>query len=357
MDNLVKYVKENKNKTFKDYPFNEIDAAIYSILPYINFMGIINDKITIKDAYEKTRNRFLLKYQDKFLEKNKELFKEMASSIRFKDNIITNYKKLVNHETQFAAIAIKVPGHFKYIAFEGTDDELVGWEENFKMSYMYPIPAQEHAINFLKKNIKFDDFVVYVGGHSKGGNLAISAVMEQNILKKYQIDYIFNFDGPGFLTEIINLKKLKSVSKKIKNYYPEESVVGMIFDSLGDKFIVKSNAHQVFQHNIHTWKWNNNKFINCQLSNYSKDFHLKIENILKKFSKEERKRFVNLFFNLLYNAGFVLKSEINKVNLIRMKNILKETTSLTNEDRKLMLEMFKAFIKHDNKDEDNNDLK
>ena len=77
----------------------------------------------------------------------------------------------------------------------------------------------------------------------------------------------------------------------------------------------------MFQHNIHTWKWNNNKFINCQLSNYSKDFHLKIENILKKFSKEERKRFVNLFFNLLYNAGFVLKSEINKVNLIRMKNI------------------------------------
>ena len=55
MDNLVKYGKENKNKTFKDYPFNEIDAAIYSILPYINFMGIINDSITIKEAYEKTR--------------------------------------------------------------------------------------------------------------------------------------------------------------------------------------------------------------------------------------------------------------------------------------------------------------
>ena len=105
MDNLVKYVKENKNKNFKDYPFNEIDAAIYSVLPYINFMGIINDSITIKEAYEKTKSRFLLKYQDKFLEKNKELFREMASSIRFKDNIITDYKKLVNHETQFAAIA------------------------------------------------------------------------------------------------------------------------------------------------------------------------------------------------------------------------------------------------------------
>ena len=65
MDNLVKYVKENKNKNFKDYPFNEIDAAIYSVLPYINFMGIINDSITIKEAYEKTKSRFLLKYQDK----------------------------------------------------------------------------------------------------------------------------------------------------------------------------------------------------------------------------------------------------------------------------------------------------
>lgn len=90
--------------------------------------------------------------------------------------------------------------------------------------------------------------------------------------------------------------------------------------------------------------WEDNKFITANLSDYSKKFHIKIEDILNKFSKEEIKRFVNLFFTIIYNAGFVLKSELNKVDLVKIKNILKETSNLSNEDRKLLLEMFKAFI-------------
>lgn len=354
MSNLVKYVKNYGDKTFDEYPFNEIDAAIYTILPYLNFMGIINEPTILEDAYLKSENRFLLKDKDKFMEENKKLFKIMAESNRYKNNIITNYKKLVNSETQFGAITIKVPKHFKFIAFEGTDDELVGWEENFKMGYMYPIPAQVEAIKYLKDNISVNDFVVYVGGHSKGGNLAMSACMEQNFLKRYQVDYVFNFDGPGFLPEILNSKKLTKIDKKIKNYYPFESIVGMIFDSVGDKKIVKSNAYQVFQHDLHTWMWEDNKFITVNLSDYSKKFHTKIEGILNKFSKDEIKRFVNLFFTIIYNAGFVLKSELNKVDLIKIKNILKETSNLSNEDRKLLLEMFKAFINNSRQNNDNN---
>ncbi len=36
---------------------------------------------------------FLLKSKDKFKEQNRALFKELASSNRFKDNVITSYKK------------------------------------------------------------------------------------------------------------------------------------------------------------------------------------------------------------------------------------------------------------------------
>ena len=44
LSNLVKYVQENKNKSFKEYPFNEIDAAIYTTLSYIDFSGLIDKK-------------------------------------------------------------------------------------------------------------------------------------------------------------------------------------------------------------------------------------------------------------------------------------------------------------------------
>lgn len=349
MSNLINYVRKNKDKTFKEYPFNEIDASIYTALSYIDLSGIINSKITIKEAYEKTQNRFLLKSKDKFKEQNRSLFKEMASSNRYKDNIITSYKRLVNNNTQFGAITIVVPRLFKFIAFEGTEDDLVGWEENFKMAYMYPIPAQEEAYYYLKENIKPSDFNVYVGGHSKGGNLAISSVMELNAFKRYQVDYIFNFDGPGFSKDLTNFKKLKKLEKKIINYYPCESVVGMIYTSLGRTKIIQSSASHVYQHDIHSWLIDDNTFKEGKLSNYSKKIHAKLDTIVAKYSKDDLKKFVNTFFLILYGAGYIYKSDLKKLSLEKMKKLLSETRGLSEEERKILFDVFKTFIKDEKK--------
>ena len=346
MSNLINYVKKNKDKTFKEYPFNEIDAAIYTALSYIDFSGIITDKITIKEAYDKTQDRFLLKSKDKFKEQNRALFKEMANSVRFKDNVITSYKKLVNNNTQFGAITIVVPKHFKFIAFEGTEDELVGWEENFKMAYMYPVPAHEEAITYLKENIKPTDFVVYIGGHSKGGNLAMAAAMEANLFKRYQIDYVFNFDGPGFSKDLVDFKKQKKIEKKLLNYYPCESIVGMIFESLGKNKIIKSEAVKVYQHDIHSWLISDNKFIEGELSLYSQKVHQKIDALTKKYSKDEVKKFVNTFFFILYGAGYIYKSDLKKLSLEKMKNLLSETRSLNEDERKLLFNVFKTMVEN-----------
>ena len=353
MDNLINYIKENGQKTYDELKFNEIDAAVYCVLSYINFDGINITNIKIKDLYEIYIKKFTLKEKDKFNQKNRELFNIMSKSIRYKNNFVTDYKKINNKITQFQALAIKVPHHFKFIAFEGTDDLLVGWEEDFKMSYLYPVPAEEHAKEFLNSNIKFNDFVVYVAGHSKGGRLAITSSMEQSRFKKYQIDYIFNFDGPGVLPEVTNEKKYLSILKKVRNYYPEESIVGMIFESMGKKIITKSTAFKIYQHSIHTWKINNNKFETGSLSKESKEFHLKIENVINKFSEEERKYFVTTFFNLLYTSGYTFKSELKKISPQKMKNLLKETTSLNENERKLILEMFKTLIKNTSFEEEN----
>ena len=346
MSNLINYVKENKDKTFKEYPFNEIDAAIYTALSYIDFSGIITSKMTIKEAYDKTQDRFLLKSTNKFKEQNRALFKELAFSNRFKDNIITSYKRLINNNTQFGAITIVVPKHFKFIAFEGTEDEVVGWEENFKMAYMYPIPAHEEAIFYLKENIKPTDFIVYIGGHSKGGNLAMAAAMEANLFKRYQIDYVFNFDGPGFSKDLVDFKKLKKIEKKLFNYYPCESIVGMIFESLGTTQIIKSNAIKVYQHDIHSWLIKNNKFMEGELSLSSKKVHQKIDVLTKKYSKDEIKKFINTFFFILYGAGYIYKSDLKKLSLEKMKNLLNETRNLNEEERKLLFNVFKTMIEN-----------
>ena len=348
MSNLVNYVKKNKDKDYKEYPFNEIDASIYACLSYIDLTSIYEKNITIKNIYEKLQNRFILKNKQKFNEENKLLLKEMSTSKRYKDNYITDYKKVINKDTQFGAITIVVPKHFKLIAFEGTEDDLVGWEENFKMSYMYPIPAHKKALKYLKENIKPLDYVVYIAGHSKGGNLAMAAAMELNFLKRYQIDYIFNFDGPGFLNDLVNFKKYQKIEKKIINYYPSESIVGMIFKSLGRKKIIKSTQFKVFQHNIHTWVIENNSFKEDKLSNYSQKLHHKLDMIVKRYEKEELKRFISTFFYILNTAGYLYKSDLKKLSLEKLKKLLIETRSLNDEERKLLFDVFKSLIENEN---------
>ena len=79
----------------------------------------------------------------------------------------------------------------------------------------------------------------------------------------------------------------------------------------------------------------------------------KIENVLNKFTPEERKYFTTTFFNLLYTSGYTLKSELKEISLTRMKNLIKETTNLNEKERKILLEMFKTITKNTTFEEEN----
>lgn len=344
MSNLVDYVKINGHKSYKEYPFNEIDAAIYSTLSYIDMSSFYEKNKTIEELYNLSKNRFSLKITDKFNKENKELFEIVATSLRYKDNIINDYKRIVNKVTQFSALSIQVLHHFKFISFEGTEDDLVGWKENFMMGYMYPNVAQEEAIKFLKNNIKLTDLKVYVGGHSKGGNLGLCASMEQGFLKRFKINYIFNFDGPGFKEGLIKEEKLERIMKKIKNYYPKDSYIGMIFNSKGEKRFVKSNALSIYEHDIHSWLIIDNKFLETTQGKNSQKFHERINNLFLKHSNDEYKFFIETFFTLLNDSGYFYKSELKEINIEKMKNIINKAINLSEEGKKVILELFKTFL-------------
>lgn len=346
MDYLVKYIKEHGNKTFKEYKFNEIDALLYTILSYIDLTGLKLNNTPLDKAYSLFERKFLLKDKDVFSQKNNEVFKLMAESPRFKNNLIEDYTGIINKDMQFGAITINVLHHFKFIAFEGTTDHLIGWEENFKMSYMYPIPAGIKAIEYLDKHIKLNDLLVYIGGHSKGGNLAMCAYMELNKMKKWKVNYVFNFDGPGFLKEIIETKKYEQSYKKFRSYYPSESIVGMILNTKGIKKIITSNKRGINAHNAHSWKYEDNHFIYSELSNQSKIFYKRIENIFIKISKDKRKEFCETFFKVLYDSGYNFKSELNELHIKKIINLIKNTSKLKEDEKKLIIEVFKSLFEN-----------
>lgn len=341
MNNLINYVKTNQDKTFLELPLSEVDAAIFTTLPYLNFVGILKSDLTIKDAYDLFKVRILLKNHDTFTEKNIELFKTLANTKRYQNIILSNYKLLIDDTTQFGALTIK-GDHFKFIAFEGTTDDLVGWKEDFSLAYTYPIKAQQLALEYAINNIKLTDKLVILGGHSKGGNLAMYAGANLVLLKRLKIKTIYNFDGPGFLSE--NLDTIKKVNKKIISYYPSESVIGMLLSTLGKEIIISSTAFQIFEHNIHSWIIIDHKFKTTNISDYSKNIKNKAIHILNKFSKEELEYFINTIFNILSESGYIYKSELKKLSLTKIKNILNNMKNLKEEDKKLILEIFKTFI-------------
>ncbi len=352
MNNLIDYITNYGSKTYQEYPFNEIDACIYSLLPYFDFSHILLPT-TIKEAFKQSNNICDYKTKDKFTKKNNQLLKLLTTSPRYQDNIITDFQKIINNETQFGAIAIKVSHKFKYIAFEGTNNYLIGWKENFGMCLEQPLKAEILASKFLQKNIKLSDILVYCGGHSKGGHLAIRAAMNLKLWQRLTIRYIFNYDGPGFLKEVIDSKKYQRIANKIHSYFPQDSIVGMIMNNQGHKKYIKSSKKGIQEHSVHTWEINDNKFITSNLSNDAKSFHHKIE-LLTNYPLKKRELFINTIFNLLNESGYTYVSELKKINFAKMSHIIKGTMNFNKEEKDLILSVIKVLISTSNEENEQN---
>ena len=241
MSNIFDYLN------WRDIPIekveqNEVDNLILSRASYFPFDGVLEneEKITLKEAYD----RFLkIKKKPHFLQKeDKKLFAILSCSTRFKDIFVYNYINKIDslEEKQFSAITFFLPVDTIYVAFRGTDDTLVGWKEDLNMTYSEYVPAQEDAVKYLEDIARKTKGPIIVGGHSKGGNLAIyaSAFCKESIKKR--IIKIYNNDGPGFSKKIVENVKYKNIVEKVHTYIPQTSIIGRLLNHTGKANIIKS---------------------------------------------------------------------------------------------------------------------
>ncbi len=62
-------------------------------------------------------------------------------------------------------MTFRLPDGTSFIAFRGTDSTVVGWKEDFNMTYLSPVPAQEEAAAYLDEVAAHTPGELYVGGH------------------------------------------------------------------------------------------------------------------------------------------------------------------------------------------------
>lgn len=279
--NILDYLKWRGDLSFLQSPFNDIDSLILSQIIYFPFEGIVPSMrstrtITLKDAAGKFFSMYdakksslgVLAANDLF-----ELFRLAGKSVRFGNIRLSRYINKINHETeiQFCAMTVFIDElNELFVDFRGTDDTIVGWKEDFNMGFMTPVPSQTESVKYfnyvMSRYMKEDNCPkIRLGGHSKGGNLAVYAATfaksPQGINVQDMIECVYNFDGPGFDDKVIKSEEYLRIREKIKTIVPQSSVVGMLLGHEEGYTVVKSNQVGLLQHDALSWEVVGTEFI------------------------------------------------------------------------------------------------
>ena len=303
MPNIMKYLEIKGEITFKQQPINEVDKIILTRISYLPFKEIALDK---KENIENISNKMKSLSLDKFIWKaDKEFINKLGNTKRFKDLKVTDYREVfdLNAEKQFAAITIWLPHRLKYISFRGTDMSLVGWKEDFNMSFMKDIPSQKEAVKYLNEVGKKYFGKLIVGGHSKGGNISIySAVFCEDKIKR-KISEVINADGPGFDKTITTTDNYLKMLERINTYIPQSSIIGRLLEHEDDYEIVYSTQKGLMQHDIYSWqiKGNNLKKIE-NLTEDSQFINKVVRTWLQNTTPQQRENFVNIIYDVLIST-------------------------------------------------------
>ncbi|MBP3766020.1 MAG: DUF2974 domain-containing protein [Bacilli bacterium] len=346
METLSNYIKYFKDVPFSESPFNDVDNIIFSTLVYLDFKELVNKPITMKELGKKFFNKIdyrEIKKNAIIVRRTVDNFELLFNGDRYKNIIVSDYVKHVDNEKQFCAVKFK-SDDFTYIAYEGTDDSIVGWMEDCQMIYKFPVPAQKLAIDYINKTVKLSDKKIIVGGHSKGGNLAMTASMYAKSHIKKRIIRVYNNDGPGFRIKEYESLAFKEMEKKLRMFVPEESAVGMLLRNTKNIKVVKSSGKGLFQHNPNNWKCYGPIFLTGTLSDGSSDIHKKAITWLNRHSDDKRAKMVDSLFDVIKKSDITLFSELRQIRLTRFLKLLKASKELDKESKDLFLSALKVLI-------------
>ncbi|MCD7724141.1 MAG: DUF2974 domain-containing protein [Clostridiales bacterium] len=267
MGTILDYLKEYGDYTWEEKPFSDVDSLILSQFAYLKFDGMAPEpeaKQPMTTLYDLVNQKAYdhLYADERYREDNTALFLGMYRSKRFGGMKIGNY---VNHidlerETQFSAVTYCLSNDLYYVAFRGTDESIVGWKEDLNLAFSEPVPGQLMSVEYLERAAERIPGEFYVGGHSKGGNLAVYSVMNCKPEVRRRVGRIYDHDGPGFRPEVKSQSAYAEIESKIHKTIPRSSVVGMLLYTDGAYRVVESKTLGVAQHNPYTWLIDQDQF-------------------------------------------------------------------------------------------------
>ena len=353
MGTLTDYLDWRGDLRFSEIPLGEVDGLILSLIAYMPFEEIVpspenEGSITLLEAMRAyTRiNKGKKISLGRFI--SPELISmtvRAAKSRRFGGIRLSHYVNEVDEEAQkqFSAVTYRVTRDKYFVAYRGTDDTLAGWKESFNMSFMRPIPGQTAAVEYLQRSAGAHDGHFYVGGHSKGGNLAVYAAGESFSELGEKLLTVYNYDGPGFDAEYLEGEQYRKIKERVRTFVPQSSVVGMLLEHEEDYEVIKSRANGLTQHTGHSWEVLGNGFVHLDtVTEDSKLIDEKLKEWLYGMTVEEREAFADTIFETVSatNAKTLTELTSDRIKLVKAWNSLDQKT------KSVLLKCVAILIKH-----------
>ena len=312
MGTLFDYLNWRGDLSFSQAPINEVDSLIFSLLSYLDFDGIVPSDVADEGIpLRAVANTFAARYPDPSKRSNIGLIlpRQIAPLLlaarntrRFRNVLIKGYVNEIDpkNEMQFSATTFILPDVGAIVAYRGTDDTLIGWKEDFNMSFLPEVPAQRAAADYLDKIAPYLPNDIYITGHSKGGNLAVWAAVHAVPPVRARLKQVWCNDGPGFGKGMLENPDYIEIRPMIKFFVPQSAVIGILLEHNENYTVVKSRTAGLLQHDAISWNISGASFVYVEtVTASSKRLDRTLNELVQKMTPAQREQFVELLFGML----------------------------------------------------------
>ena len=353
MPNLIDYLEKVKELTFDQEPLNILDKVCINEIGYLTYekwltASDLQKTINLHDYAEgKVLNP---EYTFMVTKERVDLAETMVRSRRFAGLNLSNYCSVLDKEVekQFAAMIFSLPElDYHQLVFRGTDDSVIGWKEDFQLTYSREIPAHRSAIAFLSEHLPNLSGHITVSGHSKGGNLALYSAVQSSTALREQIAELLLLDSPGLMKSLLEKPSYQELKPKMTLIRPQDSVVGVMlyWDKVAK--LVAADGIGIAQHNVLLWQVDleGSDFVYVdQPTDLSQRLKETFQEWIETLPNQQLKLVCDLFFDTILDSGIESLDDIGIKTLPKLGQLLQEFGNFTDQQKKVLQDGFNQLL-------------
>lgn len=353
MAHLIDYLEKVKDLAFDQEPLNILDKVCINEIGYLTFEkwltpSDLQKTINLHDFAEgKDLNP---DYSFMVTKERVALAEAMVRSRRFASLSLSDYRSVLNKEVekQFAAMIFSLPElDYHQLVFRGTDDSVIGWKEDFQLTYSREISAHRSALAFLSEHLPNLSGHITVSGHSKGGNLALYSAVQSSTALREKIAELLLLDSPGLMKSLLEKPSYQELKARMTVIRPQDSVVGVMLYWDRPAQLVAAEGIGFAQHNALSWEVDlaTNDFVHeDQPTELSQRLEETFQEWIETLPKQQLKQGFDLVFDTILDSGIESLDDIGIQALPQIGQMLQEFGNLSDKQKKVLQDGFNQLL-------------